>query len=705
VKKNLRRLISLPFLLLGVAAAIVACTNQASYPNPANLAASGQALTAADVDQILVAAVSQANASGLPSVVAVTDREGEVLGVFVMKGRDVNGDGIIDNLGEGDIQGAIAKAATVSAFQSEQEAFTTRTAFFIVQGHYPPNVLNQAGGPLFGVQDSGQPNTDGHSVAYDQSGTPVGTGISGVYGGVPLYKQGAPVGGIGVQTVSVLVSQSSSLDPTLAPTLVNGVQKDSDELIARAGAHGFEAPQIIQATNLFVGGLNFPFYGLSIPTNQSSVAATTTAISASIGAVDPRFPVRASGLPAETRSGNQFGFRAAHRYKGRLGARASAVFSGTFTNVDLSPGVTFDPATLRYTNIPIVPLTQTNLGGTQGEFRYPPIDSIEPPPSAGGLTAGEVQQILADAASEALLDRAAIRLPRGVNVVIYQTVVDARGNILGAYRMGDATHFSFDIAIEKARTAAFFSTDGTTGGLQPLAITPRAIGFMAQPFFPPGLSLTEPGPFARLRDLLNRGKITEEVPPSLTLITPPPRLPSDGTTDENPLVGGFQRFNDFPGGVPVELGAVRGIVSAIGGIAILQDRPDVGFISPGMQNGIMTFPGGAPLYKNSKLVGAVGCSGDGVDEDDQSAFAGAGNFQPPAGIRCDEVPESQMIPVLKAKVQLLVSAIQAHPDPRIRNVYGPEMVAEQSRINDRFSRGLSNVTIPYIKFSRNPTER
>jgi hypothetical protein len=119
----------------------------------------------------------------------------------------------------------------------------------------------------------------------------------------------------------------------------------------------------------------------------------------------------------------------------------------------------------------------------------------------------------------------------------------------------------------------------------------------------------------------------------------------------------------------------------------------------------MTFPGGAPLYKNSKLVGGVGCSGDGVDEDDQSAFAGAGNFQPPAGIRCDEVPEAQMIPVLKAKVQVLVNAILAHPDPRIRNVYGPEIQAEQNRINDRFSRGLSNVTIPYIKFSRNPTER
>src|SRR5205085_12474959 len=98
-----------------------------------------------------------------------------------------------------------------------------------------------------------------------------------------------------------------------------------------------------------------------------------------------------------------------------------------------------------------------------------------------------------------MLSIAGIRLPRGTNVVVHICVVDARGNILGTYRMGDGTLFSFDIAVQKARTAAFFSSDGS-GGIPACAITPRAIGFIAQPFFPPGIGAGEPGPLVRLRD-------------------------------------------------------------------------------------------------------------------------------------------------------------------------------------------------------------
>ena len=44
-----------------------------------------------------------------------------------------------------------------------------------------------------------------------------------------------------------------------------------------------------------------------------------------------------------------------------------------------------------------------------------------------------------------------------------------------------------------------------------------------------------------------------------------------------------------------------------------------GAVNP-LQNGITIFPGGAPLYKNGVLVGAVGVSGDGVDQDDITTF-------------------------------------------------------------------------------------
>jgi uncharacterized protein GlcG (DUF336 family) len=50
------------------------------------------------------------------------------------------------------------------------------------------------------------------------------------------------------------------------------------------------------------------------------------------------------------------------------------------------------------------------------------------------------------------------------------------------------------------------------------------------------------------------------------------------------------------------------------------------------RNGLIPFPGGVPLYKNGQLVGGVGVSGDGVDQDEEVAFAGAEGFEPPANI-------------------------------------------------------------------------
>jgi uncharacterized protein GlcG (DUF336 family) len=55
------------------------------------------------------------------------------------------------------------------------------------------------------------------------------------------------------------------------------------------------------------------------------------------------------------------------------------------------------------------------------------------------------------------------------------------------------------------------------------------------------------------------------------------------------------------------------------------------------ERGIIEFPGGLPLYKNGKLVGGIGVSGDGVDQDEAVAKAGAAAFQPAPAIRIDTV--------------------------------------------------------------------
>ncbi len=55
------------------------------------------------------------------------------------------------------------------------------------------------------------------------------------------------------------------------------------------------------------------------------------------------------------------------------------------------------------------------------------------------------------------------------------------------------------------------------------------------------------------------------------------------------------------------------------------------------EGGIIEFPGGMPLYHNGELVGAIGVSGDGVEQDEHVADAGAKGFEAPKAIRVDTV--------------------------------------------------------------------
>jgi hypothetical protein len=44
-----------------------------------------------------------------------------------------------------------------------------------------------------------------------------------------------------------------------------------------------------------------------------------------------------------------------------------------------------------------------------------------------------------------------------------------------------------------------------------------------------------------------------------------------------------------------------------------------------LQNGLQIFPGGVPVYRNGVLVGGLGVSGDGIDQDDMISFLGLAN--------------------------------------------------------------------------------
>ena len=59
-------------------------------------------------------------------------------------------------------------------------------------------------------------------------------------------------------------------------------------------------------------------------------------------------------------------------------------------------------------------------------------------------------------------------------------------------------------------------------------------------------------------------------------------------------------------------------------------------VNPNLPNGITIFPGGFPLYRNGMLIGAIGVSGDGVDQDDLVSASGAAQFLTPMPIGADQ---------------------------------------------------------------------
>src|SRR5205814_1780842 len=143
----------------------------------------------------------------------------------------------------------ISAAGTAAYFASNQNAFTTRTAEFIIQNHFPPGLFDTAGGPLYGVQNSRVVagggaagkllTTDVNPIGKSGASTPpspVGASITGLTvpgggGAVPLFKGGAAAGGVGV-------------------TADTGVDPLELERIAIAASAGFAAPNSIRATEL-----------------------------------------------------------------------------------------------------------------------------------------------------------------------------------------------------------------------------------------------------------------------------------------------------------------------------------------------------------------------------------------------------------------------------------------------------------------------
>jgi len=252
------------------------------------------------------------------------------------------------------------------------------------------------------------------------------------------------------------------------------------------------------------------------------------------------------------------------------------------------------------------------LTGPDGANRYPARDGTD---STQALRAAEVQALLEEAYKVAVSARAQIRKPLNSFVQVTISVVDTNGQILGVVRTPDAPVFGTDVSLQKARTAMFFSSPtagsdltragqfkyasaaqaflGNVGALSgSVAFSARAHGNLERPFYPDGVNGYANGPFSLPIDRwspfnvglqldLVRGNILQHVTYVLGLS---PDTPASCTPI--PQAGGFQ--------------------------------PDISRTA----NGIQIFPGGVPIYRGGQLVGGIGISGDGIDQDDMVSFLG-----------------------------------------------------------------------------------
>jgi uncharacterized protein (TIGR03437 family) len=566
-----------------------ATSNQVQF-NAQGVATPGPGiLGAADVQTIIAQTVAKAQQMGVAATIAVLDTEGNPAGIFKMNGAvsavrlgstnlvtgkpttlfpngiNPDPDGLeqvtvplangLGLLSDGAALAAISKAGTAAFFSTQGSAISTRTASFIVQQNFPPQVTSVAGGPLFGVQFSQLPCSDVRNPTARMLGN-LPFGLAADPGGLPIYKDGVAVGGLGVEVDGLY-------------SLVFNPERRGDqfleEIIAMAGLKGYRVAPALQIDKVLIDGMRLDYSTVPFP---------------------------GDGPPAPS-------------YATLPGNAGTELFA---PRGQLTSGFS--------------PLTLGGIPGRVTQGFFPFMDS-----KVSSLTAGDVTRILTQAARGAYALRAAIRLPVSQPTEVNITVVDTAGNVLGLFSTQDAPQFGFDVCVQKARTAVFFSLPNAGALLRsvdanvpqvpgliglsvakyadqaaafgvPLngqnAFTSRAMGFLARPFFPDGINGAPNGPFSkdiRFWSPFNDGLQIALVKPALAII----------------LTGGT-----VPNCSPL---------------------PN----TPVLANGFQIFAGSAALYKNGVLVGAVGVSGDGIDQDDFVASTGAFGFDAPAAVRADQL--------------------------------------------------------------------
>jgi uncharacterized protein GlcG (DUF336 family) len=573
-------------------------------------------LSAADVERVLAQAVGEAQRRGKPATIAVTDRVGNVLAVFAMNGAPasttisrrqiggVAGSGQTIGLQGASVPSAaaaIAKAITGAYLSSSGNAFSTRTASQIVQVHFPPAPTTPGleSGPLFGVQFSQLPCSDLAARFGDGTIGPKRSplGLSADPGGFPLYKDGVVVGGIGI---------SADGDYGFDPNILD-VDVSDEEAIALAGLQGFAPSGEIVADRIPVDGTTLRFTDMT--TGDIGPLQTSLAAVAGAGAL-----VAITGYTdGAIRAGTAYGTEAS-------GVRASRAAEFALADAYV-------------------------LTDGAGNNRYPSRAGTDGASVAQPITAAEARALLEEAFKVLSRARAQIRRPLDSRMQASISLVDTHGAVLGIVRSPDGPIFGTDVSLQKARTAAFLSNPSAAAQLSATPSVPgvtniagyvqrmrtfladpasltgnvayadRAVGNLARPYFPDGELGRPPGPLS---------------------------------------VEQSARFSPFAVGLQSDL-IIPNLLQHLGFVTSGGAQPDTPRgctqvpTAPGgaqrIANGIQIFPGSVPIYRGNVLVGAIGVSGDGIDQDDMVAFLGTHNAgvrvggvgNAPAAVRADRV--------------------------------------------------------------------
>jgi uncharacterized protein GlcG (DUF336 family) len=586
-------------------------------------------IEAPEVQQLLQRAAA-ATASN-DAIIAIVDRGGNILGVLKENGVAPQ---IANNPEKLDfaVDGAVALARTGAFFANDTAPLTSRTvgelslttmtqrevqsdpnikdpnstlagpgfvAAIGIQGHFPPGVMDAPEVDLFQIEGTNRdsflnPGPDGIKGTADdiplanrfniaafapgQSINPPlsygeallsaadqrnpaadhfqSRGIGTLPGGIPLYKDGVLVGGIGVffpGTTGYASEENSSLSAGYDPSKPDRtLEAEFMGLAAEGGSSGLGLPVGTLGGIRPVARYDFPGGG------RIDLAGITLNIIGPGGDQGPTTLVQYA--------------------MARLGVGQGA--GGTMLPVDHAGDLT--------------------LTGTPVPEGY-----IVTPHAGGGLSANDVRTMIEQGIAEANLERAQIRLPRDERTRMVFAVSDAAGDILGLYRMPDATVFSIDVAVAKARNDAYYNDpaqlqaiDQVAGVPAGSAFTSRTFRFLSLPQFPDGIDGTAPGPFSILND--------------------------PGTNSATALNSG----------APVPASAFQSVQG------YSSFHPDTNFRDPNNlanQNGVVFFPGSSGVYKQGTIAGGFGVSGDGVNQDDVVTSAGIGGYEAPPNKRADQV--------------------------------------------------------------------